>query len=797
MIAAGPVAGPVAAGRTAVRVRVTGVVQGVGFRPYVRRLAGDLHLDGHVGNDATGVFVEAEGNPDDVAAFLRRLPREAPPLAAVETVDTTATTAGGRHGFTIVPSRRNAGAVTPVAPDTAVCDACLAEMWDPADRRHGHPFITCTDCGPRFTIIRSLPYDRPGTTMAGFALCPACAAEHADPADRRHHAQPIGCHDCGPTLTWSAADGAPVTGAAALAAARRALAGGAIVAVKGVGGYHLVCDARSPGAVDEVRRRKGRADKPFAVMVPDVTTARRLAVLDDHAVALLSSPARPVVLAPSRPDGGLAAGVAPGNPLLGLVLPYTPVHHLLFSEPGPGGPVPVLGPLVVTSSNPSGEPICFDDADLRTRLSPLFDAVLSHDRPIHVPCDDSVVAVAGTRAIPLRRARGYAPLPVTVPTGADTLAVGGELKNAFCVATGTRAWMSQHIGDMGTLATLDAFTSSVAQFCQLYRVEPEVVATDAHPGYTSSRWARAVAGPSVVGPGAVGPGAVDWVPAGGARLVLVQHHHAHIASVMAEHGLDPRRRVIGVAFDGTGYGDDATVWGGEVLEADATGYTRVAHLAPVAMPGGDAAVDQPWRMALSHLRAAGVAWSEDLAPVAAAGRHGLSVVDRQLAGGFGCTATTSMGRLFDAVASLLGLRHHATYEAQAAIELEHAAARHHGALGPLAFGVNGDGCFDSAPVVAGLVAGLRAGTGTEALAAAFHQAVVDVVVTAATASRERSGLSTVALSGGVWQNALLLQLTTARLVAAGFDVRSHHIVPPNDGGLALGQLFVARHLQEV
>jgi hydrogenase maturation protein HypF len=775
--------------RHAVRLRITGVVQGVGFRPFVYRLATELGLGGFVGNDPESVFAEVEGPAASLDTFLARLRPEAPPLARLETVEVAGAAVSGRTTFAIVESAPagalttagvSARAVTAVSPDAAVCAACLAEMWDPDNRRHLHPFITCTDCGPRFTITRRVPYDRPATTMDGFSLCATCAVEYADPRDRRYHAQPIACHDCGPTLSltfnsnFTGADLLVTARDAPVAVAREALRAGAILAVKGIGGYHLVCDATSDAAVGELRRRKGRADKPFAVMTADLGQAATVADLTAEEQRLLGAPSRPIVLARARPGSRLSRLVAPGNPLVGILLPYTPLHHLLFHEMGPGGPLPVLGPLVMTSSNRSGEPIAYRDDGLTDRIGGLVDGILAHDRPIHVPCDDSVVRVATDgRAVLLRRSRGYAPLPLRIPpTTRDVLAVGADTKNAFCVARGRRAWMSQHIGDMANLETLEAFEASVAQFCGLYRVTPEIVAVDAHPGYLSSRWAR------LHHPEAV---------------VEVQHHHAHVAAVMAEHGLDPARAVIGLAFDGTGYGDDGTIWGGEILEADAFGYRRAGHLAAVALPGGDAAIRHPRRVALAHLHAAGLAWDEDLAPVRDAGARELAVVARQLTTGFGCVATTSMGRLFDAVSSLLDLRHEVSYEAQAAIELEHAAAGHLDDAVALGFDCGSDGVYDAAPVVADLVRARRAGASVGAAAAGFHLAVADLAVHAARASRARTGPATVVLTGGVWQNTLLSTLARARLGDAGFDVRSHRLVPPNDGGLALGQVFVAAH----
>ena len=628
------------------RYLVTGVVQGVGFRPFVHRVATEQGLVGFVGNAAGEVFVEVQGGAEAVAEFARRLVAQAPPLARIASVAEEARTVEAAACFTIVPSRDGEGA-TPIPPDVALCEDCLAELFDPADRRYRHPFVTCTNCGPRFTIITGLPYDRPATTMAGFPMCAACAAEYADPADRRFHAQPVCCTDCGPSLTFR-----PAAAAAPLDAARAALKAGQVVAIKGIGGYHLACDATSEAAVATVRARKERGGKPFAVMVRDVAAARELAEIDDAEAAVLTSPARPVVLLRRRPHAAIADAVAPDNPWLGVLLPYTPVHHLLL-ESG--------GTLVMTSANRSDEPICFTAEDAATRLPVLADAVLDHDRPIHVPCDDSVVRVVGdsedVHELPIRRSRGFAPLPVDLGRrGPAVLAVGGELKNTFCLTDGALAYCSAHVGDMGTLETLRAYERAVGQLTAL-RGRPTRLAADLHPAYLTRAWAERNA---------------DDRP-----LDLVQHHHAHVVSLLAEHGLlgEP---IVGVAFDGTGYGTDATIWGGEilVLGPDSHRFTRAAHLATVSLPGGDAAVRHPRRMALAHLHAAGIAWDADLPPVAACTPEELRLLASQLKSGAACVPTTSMGRLFDAVASLLGIRHEARYEAEAAMALEHAALVH-------------------------------------------------------------------------------------------------------------------------
>ncbi|HEY0813440.1 MAG TPA: carbamoyltransferase HypF [Pseudonocardia sp.] len=749
------------------RFTVAGVVQGVGFRPFVHRIATQLRLDGFVGNAAGAVFIEVQGEPADVAEFAGRLVADAPPLARIASVTEEARPVGPRTGFSIAPSTGGGGGATPIPPDVALCTDCLRELFDPGDRRYRHPFITCTNCGPRFTIITGLPYDRPATTMANFPMCAACAAEYADPTDRRFHAQPVCCPDCGPTLTFRGGfRGAPEPASAdPLAAARSALDVGLVVAIKGIGGYHLACDATSAAAVRTVRERKARGGKPFAVMVRDLAAARELVEIDDAEAAVLTSPARPVVLLRRRPCAALADEVAPDNPWLGVLLPYTPVHHLLLDDGGT---------LVMTSANRSDEPICFT-ADDAARLPALADAVLDHDRPIHVPCDDSVVRVVDGRELPIRRSRGFAPLPVDLglggPPGTSTtvLAVGGELKNAFCLTDGALAYCSAHVGDMGTLETLRAFERATGQLTAL-RGRPARLAADLHPAYLTRAWAERAAQDR--------------------PLDLVQHHHAHVVSLLAEHGRlgEP---IVGVAFDGTGYGEDGTIWGGEILVLGHAShrYTRAAHLAPVPLAGGDAAVRHPRRMALAHLWAAGIAWAADLPPVAACTAAELRLLESQLGSGATCVPTTSMGRLFDAVASLLGIRHESRYEAEAAMALEYAASR------PCAENVAGatfsahGRVLDPAPVLAALVDGLRAGVAPGALAWAFHVAVADAVAEAVV--QVGGPVRLAGLTGGVFQNVLLLRLTRERLTRRGFTVLTHRAVPPNDGGLALGQAAVS------
>jgi hydrogenase maturation protein HypF len=753
-----------------VRIAVGGVVQGVGFRPFVYALARELALAGSVANTAAGVVVEVEGRPLAVVEFIERLRTDFPPLARVDALVVDEIPTAGGTEFVIAASDAATPGRTLVSPDVAMCDDCLNELADPADRRYRHAFISCTNCGPRFTIVTGLPYDRPNTTMAPLPLCERCAAEYGDPADRRFHAQTVACHDCGPTLRLHRHAEADLTGAHALAAARELLAGGGVVAVKGLGGFHLACDAADEQAVATLRKRKDRGDKPFAVMVATVADAEQLADLDEASRGLLTDARRPVVLASKREDAPLAASVAPDHPDIGVMLAYTPLHHLLFGLPGdPPGP----RALVMTSGNLSGEPIVTDDTEAHSKLASLADAWLGHDRAIHVPCDDSVVRSVDGHLLPVRRSRGWAPLPIALPVRVDAaLAVGGDLKNTFCAGEGGYAWLSAHVGDMDDLATLRAFETATQQLCAITGVTPSVLVADAHPAYRSAAWARRTA---------------RRLPQ---PLRTVQHHHAHIASALADAGHDGATPVIGFAFDGTGYGPDGAVWGGEVLVADYAGYERAAHLRYVPLPGGDAGVRNPCRMALSHLRSAGVEWDARLPAVAACSAAERSVLLHQLDSGLGCVPTSSMGRLFDAVSSLAGVCHRVAYEAEAAMRFEELARAALDDCGqPYAFAIADDE-LDAAPVVAAAAADVLAGVGAPVVAARFHHAVADAVRGCADRIRDRTGLDTVTLSGGVFLNTVLTRLCRERLDAAGFVVLTHRQVPPSDAGLALGQLVV-------
>ena len=756
----------------AVRVRldITGVVQGVGFRPAVARIAAEHALAGWVYNDAGSVHAEFEGPPEQVASAVAALRDAPPPMARIDSMTLTDVRVAGAAGFEIIASRTGDAGRTLVPPDIAVCADCLREMRDPADRRFGHPFITCTNCGPRYTVITDLPYDRPATTMADFAMCAACAAEYHDPLDRRYHAQTIACGDCGPTLSWRG----PGEGTDPIGAAVAVLKAGKVLAIKGIGGFHLACRADDADVVTTLRRRKNRPAKPFAVMVADLAAARRIAEIDDAAAAALSSPAAPIVLV-ARRGKTVVEAVAPGLRDLGLMLAYSPVHHLLFDRIGDT-------PLVMTSANQGGSPIVYRDEDL-SWIDGLADAVLTHDRPIHVPCEDSVVTLddQGTE-LPLRRSRGYAPLPVTVSVSVPEtiLATGGDLKTTFCLmgaeGEGGHAHLSSHLGDMADPRTQTCFTAALEHLAFMTGQQASVIAHDMHPGYATTAWARR--------------------SAQGRRLIAVQHHHAHAVSLLADHRrLDTP--ILAVTYDGTGYGTDGTIWGGELLAIpDPAEFTRAGHLVPFALPGGDGAVREPARIALDLLHRAGVGWEPDLPPVAAIGEAGLHVLAQQIPRGVGCVATTSMGRLFDAVASLLGVCQQVSYEGQAAVELEHRARSGRPVRLDFAVSTGGDGgtVMDPAPVIAGLVEGLRGGAEVADLAAGFHSAVVRATAEAAGHCAEAAGLSVIGLTGGVFANRLLLEGLRQSLTNAGYEVLTHRIVACNDGGLALGQATAAAAL---
>ncbi len=747
------------------RLRVRGQVQGVGFRPFVYRLATGLELSGHVGNDARGAFVEIEGPPERVERFVTDLAAQPPPLARITGIEAEEVPVEGTGRFVIEPSRGEGRQEAGITPDTATCPDCLREMLDPADRRYRYPFINCTNCGPRYSIIQSVPYDRPGTTMAAFTMCPACRREYDDPTDRRFHAQPNACPVCGPRVWFVDAGGTAVAGDA-IATCAAWLRKGRIVAIKGLGGFHLACRADSDAAVGELRRRKGRESKPLALMAADPAAAAALGVVDALAEAALASPARPIVLLAKRGGAAVSRHVAPGTDRLGVMLPYTPLHVLLLAEVGL--------PLVMTSGNPTDEPLCSDNDEALRRLAALADGFLLHNRDIERRIDDSVVLPAAApvdHVVPLRRARGYVPEPVAVAVEAarPILAVGGELKSAVCLLSGREAVLSEHLGELPNAAAYRSFIGTIEQFKRLLAIEPAVIAHDLHPDYAATRYALTLPG----------------------EHVAVQHHHAHMVGVLAEHRLTGP--AVGVICDGSGYGLDATVWGCEILVGDERDFRRAGHLRPFPLVGGDAAARQTWRPAAALLtQTFGDTWPAGVS-MDAADADALALVRAMLRRPRRQRQASSLGRLFDAVAFLLGLCDRNRHEAAAAMALE-AAARRAGGAEPLAYAleeVDGRLLIDVRPMVRQLVADLAAGRDAESLARAFHETVVAMLADAAGRAAAAAGLERVVLSGGCFANTLLLTGLTSRLQRAGLVVYSHRAVPPGDGGLALGQAVVA------
>lgn len=797
--ARGPL-GPPASDVARLRLVVRGVVQGVGFRPFVHRLASELALRGWVLNSTEGVVIEVEGDPTALGAFRRELVVRKPPLAVIERVEATPLPPVGYAGFTIEASQGQENGFVLVSPDIATCPDCLREMQDPADRRYHYPFTNCTNCGPRFTIVRDIPYDRPKTTMAGFALCPDCAREYHDPADRRFHAQPVACPVCGPQV-WlvertdhSTAAAGPACGATcgekAIQRVRQLLAQGRIVAIKGLGGFHLACDAANDDAVALLRLRKGRVDKPFALMCSDVAAVETLCQVAQGERELLESPQRPIVLLQRRSGAPVSLQVAPGNRTLGIMLPYTPLHHLLLSPVLGGQDAGSAAPpaLVMTSGNLSEEPIVTGNEEALERLARLADAFLLHDRPIQVRCDDSVTRVFRGKEMTLRRARGYAPFPVRLARPVrSVLAVGGELKNTFCLTRDNYAFMSQHMGDLENAETLASFEENVAHFQRLFRVTPEALVHDLHPEYLSTSWAVEQS---------QGSGNLCGLP-----LVAVQHHHAHLAACLADNGQEGP--AIGVSWDGTGYGTDGAIWGGEFLVGDSEGFRRLAHFKYLPLPGGAVAIRRPYRMALSHLANAfgEEAGRLELPFLRDISATEVAVIRHQIVSGLNSPLTSSAGRLFDAVAALLGIRGAVNYEGQAAIEMETLAASVSGAapypvmelgLVPLTL----PGTIDPAPLIRAVVEDFRAGIPAAVAAARFHVTMAVLIAKVCGIIARQEGVSTVCLSGGVFQNMLLLEQTVTRLEEAGLTVLTHHQVPPNDGGIALGQAVVGARVLE-
>ncbi len=761
MTRSAPPPDPEAAGLRRWRIAIRGIVQGVGFRPFVHRQAMAHHLTGQVVNTGQGVIVEAQGTEAVLTGFVVALREQAPAAAVVDELTVTPLPLGAETDFIIAPSRPEGAISAGIPADLALCPDCRRELFDPADRRYRYPFINCTNCGPRYTITNGIPYDRPQTSMAGFVMCDQCRAEYDDPANRRFHAQPNACPLCGPQLWLVDGDGQRLAERdAAVAETVRLLRAGAIVAMKGIGGFHLAVDAGNDEAVQRLRQRKGREEKPLAVMARDLARARQLCLLTPAEETLLQSAAAPIVLAPKQPDHGLSPAVAPGSDRFGVMLPYAPLHHLLLAA----GPAV----LVMTSGNRSEEPICIDNAEALQRLAGIADAFLFHDRDILIRADDSVAwHLAGAPRL-IRRARGYAPRPLRLAgNGPAVLGVGGELKNTVCYLKGDQAWVSQHLGDLKHLEGFVFFREMAAHLGRIYEITPELVAHDLHPAYRTTQWAREQAG----------------MP-----LLAVQHHHAHLAACLAEnHHPGP---AIGVILDGTGYGTDGTIWGGEVLIGDCRGFRRFAHLAPMPLPGGDAAVAEPWRTGLGYLYAAYEGKVPEL-PFLQGHDSGaiLAMLERRV----NCPETTSCGRLFDAVAAIAGGRPMIRYEAQAAIEFMQAAGSLGGPAFPYELRTEHDTLIVAVgPLVRAVAEAVRQGATMAAISARFHLTLVELFPELVRRASAATGHRTVALSGGVFQNHLLFAGLCERLQAAGFTVLAHRELPTNDGCISFGQVVVGR-----
>ena len=748
------------------RIHISGIVQGVGFRPFVYNLAARLDLKGWVRNTSAGVDIEVDGERDVLDAFVKALSNEAPKLAHIDELTASFGPANGFRSFDIIHSESIDSAFQPISPDIAICEDCLRELFDPSDRRYRYPFINCTNCGPRFTIIKDIPYDRPKTTMAPFALCPDCKREYTDPSNRRFHAQPVACPVCGPHVWLEIHNEQNARDGDAIQKTRQLIAEGKIVAIKGLGGFHLACDATNAEFVAELRRRKLRVDKPFALMMPDLAAIEEHCFVNDAERNLLQSTARPIVLLRLRPESNIVEEAAPGQNFLGVMLPYAPLHYLLL-EKANGFPQT----LVMTSGNLSEEPIATDNDEARQRLTSLADAFLMHNRDIYIRCDDSVVRVFEEEIYPIRRSRGYAPFPVKLPWEVPPLlAAGSELKNTFCITNKNYAFLSHHIGDMENYETLKSFEQGVEHFERLFRVKPEAIAYDLHPNYLATRYA------------------LEHAERENLPAIGVQHHHAHIAACMAEHGLVGSEPVIGVSFDGTGYGEDGAIWGGEFLIADYKSYQRPFHLQYFPLPGGDASIKKPARTALALLWSLGIEWDEHLASVVEFNKEERKLLHTQLEKKINTPMTSSMGRLFDAAAALAGVRQIVNYEGQAAIEFE--ALADPDETGSYSFGLNQNE-VEVRSGIESLIKDVMTGIPISKISARFHNGLAETVRMTANKMNRATGIRSVALSGGVWQNLTLIGRTLSLLRTDGFTVYLHRQVPTNDGGLSLGQAVIA------
>ena len=758
-------------------IHIKGVVQGVGFRPFVYQLATRLSLKGWVRNTSDGVDIEIDAPDQIIEEFIQLIQSERPPLARIDDIQVSYNASHGYDTFSILNSKEISGVFQPISADVSICDDCLRELFEPTNRRYRYPFINCTNCGPRFTIIRDIPYDRPYTSMASFEMCMDCSGEYNNPMDRRFHAQPIACAHCGPEVWFETLQGDKVgQGEDAIQLARYWISEGKIVALKGLGGFHLTCDATNQQAVTRLRERKLRVDKPFALMFFSEQEALSFCELDKASMQLLRSKERPIVLVKRKMDAKIVEAVSPQQDNLGIMLPYTPLHYLLLARQI-GFPLA----LVMTSGNLSEEPIAIENQQAREQLGQIADGFLFHNREISTRCDDSVVSVVRQKSYFLRRARGYAPLSISLPFKVGPIfAAGAELKNTFCLTKDNYVFMSQHIGNLENYETFKAYEEAVSHFEKLFRITPKLLAHDLHPDYLATRFTLARAEENDV------------------PIVGIQHHHAHIAACMVEHQFAAGEQVIGVAFDGSGYGEDGAIWGGEFLLVDYYQYKRLYYLSYTQLPGGETAIYQPWRTALAWLRKAGINWDDDLAPLQyllkdELGHRQVGLIRKQLEKNINTPLTSSMGRLFDAVASLLGIRHVVNYEAQAAIEMEKLASPYMDedeTAYPFALY---NKVIDASPILVELIKDYRKGIPIANLAYNFHLSIAKMVAEICDRIRTDFGIKQVVLSGGVWQNLLLLDAVLMNLEKMGFEVMYHQLVPTNDGGIALGQAVIAAH----
>lgn len=772
---------------SAYRILINGIVQGVGFRPFIYGLATRYALEGWVRNTSGGVEIEISGPADRLEEFVVSIKAETPPLARIETLQKESIHPNRYDGFQIHGSFIIEGDYQPISPDVSICEDCLQELFDPADFRYRYPFINCTNCGPRFTIIKDVPYDRPKTTMADFGLCPKCSEEYGNPLDRRFHAQPVACPDCGPEI-WLEKPSDPnderVAGDQALKLTQQILADGKIAAIKGLGGFHLACDAENQAAIATLRERKNRPAKPLAVMMPDLDTIRKFCLVSEQEITILTSPQRPILLLDRNPTHPLPEDIAPGQNSIGVMLPYTPLHYLLFSDQA-YFPQSAYRVLVMTSANFRGNPILTDNDQVRAQLREIADVYLFHNRDIYIHCDDSVIRLTDpvtsdhSGAMPIRRSRGYAPQPLPIPfSGPAVLAVGSELKNTFCHTRDNNAFLSQHMGDLKNYETLASYEDSILHYENLFRIRPSLLIHDLHPDYLSTAYACERS-------------KKENIP-----TLAVQHHHAHIASCLADNKDPGDEPVIGMSFDGIGYGDDGAIWGGEILLADYDSYQRVGHLDYFPLPGGDLAIREPWRIGLALLDNLGLPWEPSIPAVAYAqslgeripGAQPIDVLQTQLTSLINTPLTSSIGRLFDGVSALLGVRQTISYEGQAAIELEALADPDENGVYPVEISPENTILLNS--LISSMLKDLHQDEKVSVLSARFHNTLAALVVELAQRIKKEYSLNRIALSGGVWQNMSLLTKTTRNLSLAGFQVLTHHHIPPNDGGISLGQALI-------